>query len=108
MNAEELKSKIGFKSKTIADRIVSVTGEITISATLNCCVELSKCYRVDVDHIEDIKERIRLMILRSIYDDQRIKFYEAIDELMSAGSYDYNAIAKARENFLKIAKYQMP
>lgn len=106
MNAEELKSKIGFKSKTIADHIVSVTGEITISATLNCCVELSKCYRGDVDRIEDIKERIRLIILKSIYDDQRNKLCEAIEKFMMVEPFDYHSMSKAREEILKAAKYQ--
>lgn len=107
MTTEELKSKILFTTRNL-DRngLVSITGELLVSCSMRINQWEYPSAKAGSDIVDEVKERIRLTILRSIYDDQRKALIEAVEQLMCANPMDYKAINAARDNILKSAQYQ--
>ncbi len=107
MKAEELKSKIQFESREVGHNLTMITGKLQVHAVMGfdrSAIEAQSSDRV----LEEIKEQIREMIMRHIYDDQRNELYDALMELSKAAPMDYSAMAAAREKILNAAKRQRP
>ena len=100
MKAEELKSKIQFKSLDVGHNLTMITGTIEVHASM----EYDRRYQNIA--LDEIKEQMREMIMRHIYDDQRHELYNALDELLKASPLDYSALSAAREKILHAAKHQ--
>ncbi len=99
MNAEEIRSKIGFKQRTNAFGNIRLIGGIEFAAEIG----VDPYYPEAIEHA---KEHIKERILRNIFEDQRRELVEAMQDFLLANPMDYAAIDKARERLMKAAKYQ--
>lgn len=101
MKAEELKSKIQFESHDVGHNLAMIAGKLEVHAVMEYdqrAIEFSR-------DLDEIKERIREMIMRRIYDDQRHELYDALMELFESSPMDYSAMSAAREKILNAAKH---
>jgi hypothetical protein len=107
MTTEELKSKISFTTRNL-DRngLVEIRGELLMSCSMRINQWEYPSAKAGSAIVDDVKERIRLTILRFIYDDQRKALMEAVEQFMCANPMDFRAIDTARNNILKAAQYQ--
>lgn len=105
MKAEELKSKIHFESYDVGNNLTMITGKLEVHAVMEYDRRAIEAFH-SAGVLDEIKERIREMIMRRIYDDQRHELYDAMNELFNAAPMDYSAMAAAREKILSAAKRQ--
>lgn len=106
MKAEELKSKICFESCDVGHSLTMITGKLEVQAVMEYDRRAIEAYQDSARALDAIKEQIREMIMRHIYDDQRHELYDALMELFKAAPMDYSAMAAAREKILNAAKRQ--
>lgn len=106
MKAEELKSKIQFESRDVGHNLTMITGKLEVHAVMEYDRLAIEAYQNSSRAVDEIKEQIREMIMRHIYDDQRHELYDALMELFKAAPMDYSAMAAAREKILNAAKRQ--
>jgi len=104
MTAEQIKSKIEFATTETADRIVCITGGIQFRAgmTYNAGLEAQHSRA-----LEEIKERLKEIILRELYEDQRRELYEAVDGLIYGAPFG-RSFTEAADRLMKAARYQRP
>lgn len=106
MKAEELKSKIQFESRDVGRNLTMITGKLEVHAVMEYDRREIETYRNGDHALDEIKEHLREMIMRHIYDDQRHELYDALMELFKAAPMDYSAMAAAREKIMHAAKRQ--
>ena len=106
MKADELKSKIQFESRDVGHNLTMITGKLEVHAVMEYDRRAIESYQNSARALDEIKEQIREMIMRHIYDDQRHELYDALMELFKAAPMDYSAMAAAREKILHAAKRQ--
>jgi hypothetical protein len=106
MKAEELKSKIQFESRHVGNNLTMITGKLEVHAVMEYDRNAIESHQNSDRALAKIKERIREMIMRHIYDDQRHELYDALMELFKSAPMDYSAMAGAREKILNAAKRQ--
>jgi hypothetical protein len=106
MKAEELKSKIQFESCDVGHNLAMITGKLEVQAVMEYDRRQIEAYRTCDRALDEIKERLREMIMRQIYADQRHELYDALVELFKADPMDYSAMSTAREKILTAAKRQ--
>lgn len=105
MKAQDLKSKIQFCSEEVSHNRVMITASVEVHAVM----EYDKQAVAGIPTaIDDIKDRLREMIMRHIYDDQRAELYDALMDLFKASPMDYAAMDAARGRILDAAKRQRP
>lgn len=106
MKSEELKSKIQFESHDVGHNLTIIIGKLEVRAVVLHDRHQIEAHQNSGRALDEIKERIREMIMRHIYDDQRRELYDALMELFNAAPMDYSAMAAAREKILHAAKRQ--
>lgn len=106
MKAEELKSKIQVETQDAESNQVRIVGKLEVRAVMYYDRQALALSQDAGAVLDEIKERIREMIMRHIYDDQRRELSDALLELFKANPLDYSAMEAARNKILKAAKRQ--
>jgi len=105
MKADELKSKIQFESRDVSHNLTMITATVQVHAIME--YDQNEVARIP-KALDDIKEQLREMVMRHIYDDQRRDLYDALMELFVAAPMDMSAMSAAREKILNAARRQKP
>lgn len=108
MKAEELKSKIRFEVTESGMGLATLTGRLEICETINYDARALQRFGGTARAVEEMKEHVREVLVRRVYEDQRRELLKASFELIQAVRSDRSAIESAESRLLKAAKWQEP
>lgn len=101
MKASDFEKAITFTEEKRGNHYV-VHGDLIVQSTMFIDAE---CF---VPGLQHAKQHIIENIMRQIYEDQSDEMHRAIYEFLKCDHFDYDAIGKAGNKLIELAKRQQP
>jgi predicted GNAT family acetyltransferase len=105
MTIKELKDKIRFRTQ---DDGAIIHLEARLACGVEEAIDRQEYFRLSSRQMDEVKEDLREMLIRRLYDDIGREMHEAIMELHHRSPNDFRGYHEQIDKILALSRYQPP